>query len=111
MFSRNKTWLGYNKRVTARSAFTLRSHTVIAMVISEGFTELPLCSEQQLRTAVEQTVALGCHDSAAVRHLAAAHQLQHRLVAPLQLGLLAQFDRPLPKVADYDQLLVGGARR
>jgi transposase len=67
--------------------------------------------ERQLRTAVEATIALGCQDSAAVRHLLAASQLQHASVAPLQLGLLARFDRPLPAVTDYDQLLVAGGRR
>ena len=68
--------------------------------------------EGQLRAAVEATLALGCQDSAAVRHLLAAAQLQHRRVAPLQLGLLlARFDRPQPTVIDYDQLLVAGGRR
>ena len=38
--------------------------------------------------------ALGCQDSAAVRHLLAAAQLERMPVAPLQLGLLARFDRP-----------------
>jgi len=27
--------------------------------------------------------------------------------APLEVGVLGQFDRPLPSVASYDQLLVG----
>lgn len=76
-----------------------------------GLLQLGRTQGQQLRRAVETTVALGCHDSAAVRHLMAAAQLQHRPVAPLQLGLLARFDRPLPKVTDYDQLLVGAVRR
>ena len=40
-----------------------------------------------------------------------AAQLERMPVAPLQLGLLARFDRPMPKVTDYDRLLVGGGRR
>jgi transposase len=67
--------------------------------------------EQQLRNAIEATLALGCQDSAAVRHLLVASQLERGPIAPLQLGLLAQFDRPLPTVTDYDRLLVGGGRR
>ena len=67
--------------------------------------------EQRLRTAVEATLALGCQDSAAVRHLVAAGQLERMPVAPLQLGLLARFDRPQPRVTDYDRLLVKGGRR
>ena len=67
--------------------------------------------EQRLRKAVEATLALGCQDSAAVRHLVAAAQLERTPVAPLQLGLLARFDRPKPRVTDYDRLLVTGGRR
>ena len=67
--------------------------------------------EGRLRTAVEATLALGCEDSAAVRHLLAAADLERRPAPPLQLGMLAQFDRPLPAMTDYDQLLVGAGRR
>ena len=67
--------------------------------------------QQQLQGAIEATLALGCQDSAAVRHLLSAAQLERMPVAPLQLGLLARFDRPMPKVTDYDRLLVGGGRR
>ena len=43
-----------------------------------------------------------------MRHLMAAAQLEHQPVAPLQLDLLlSQFDRPLPEVTQYDQLLAG----
>lgn len=67
--------------------------------------------EEQLRRAVEATLALGCQDSAAVRHLLAAAQLERAPAPPLQLGFLAQFDRPQPSVQDYDRLLVGGGGR
>ena len=67
--------------------------------------------QQRLQGAIEATLALGCQDSAAVRHLLAAAQLERMPVAPLQLGLLARFDRPMPKVTDYDRLLVGRGRR
>ena len=67
--------------------------------------------QQRLQGAIEATLALGCQDSAAVRHLLAAAQLERMPVAPLQLGLLARFDRPMPKVTDYERLLVGGGRR
>ena len=40
-----------------------------------------------------------------------AFQLERMPLAPLQLGLLARFDRPMPKVTDYDWLVVGGGRR
>jgi hypothetical protein len=66
--------------------------------------------EGKLRTAIEATLALGGQDSAAVRHLLAAAELERRPVPPLQLGLLAQFDRPLPSLGEYDQLLAGVSR-
>ena len=67
--------------------------------------------EGRLRGAIDAAVALGCQDGAAVRHLVAAAELERQPVAPLQLGLLARFDRPPPSVTEYDRLLVGGGRR
>jgi transposase len=67
--------------------------------------------EERLRRAVDATLALGCEDSAAVRHLLAAAELERQPAPPLQLGMLAQFDRPQPSVVDYDRLLVGAGRR
>lgn len=101
------------------ASFDLLWHGLMQRYGKQGGTRemiglLQLCrthGEQQLRRAIEATVALGCQDSAAVRHLLAASQLERMPVAPLQLGLLAQFDRPMPTVTDYDRLLVGGGRR
>ena len=64
---------------------------------------------EKLRWAVEEALALGCGDSAVVRYLLTAHQLERATPAPLSVGALAAFERPLPVVADYDRLLVGGA--
>ena len=63
--------------------------------------------QEQLRGAVEQALALGCGDSAAIRHLLSAQQLARVCPAPLPIGELAAFERPLPTVSEYDQLLVG----
>jgi transposase len=70
-----------------------------------------------LRGALEQALALGCHDAAAVGHLlasqGAAAELAHArpetltaFAAMVAAGPLAQYDRPLPQVATYDQLLL-----
>ncbi|MBI4321264.1 MAG: IS21 family transposase, partial [Chloroflexi bacterium] len=67
--------------------------------------------QEKLRWAVEEALALGCGDSAAVRYLLTAHQLERVTPAPLSVGVLAAFERPLPAVTDYDQLLVGGPAR
>jgi hypothetical protein len=56
---------------------------------------------------------LGCTDAAAVCHLLAAETLAHARPAPLvDLGMLSQYERPLPDVNAYDHLLVvAGAGR
>jgi transposase len=65
----------------------------------------------RLRAAIEEALALGCTDSAAVRHLVAVPRLVHPAVPALPRPALAQFERPLPAVTDYDQLLVAGGTR
>ena len=64
--------------------------------------------QEKLREAVEGALALGCGDSATVRYLLTAHQLERVSAAPIAVGGLAVYERPLPVVTDYDQLLVGG---
>lgn len=64
--------------------------------------------QDKLRAAIEGALALGCGDSSTVRYLLTAHQLERACVEPLAVGDLAVYERPLPVVSDYDQLLVGG---
>jgi transposase len=66
--------------------------------------------QERLREAVERALHLGCGDAAAVRHLLAAPTLAHPGPADLEIGALARFDRPLPAVGLYDQLLAAGGR-
>jgi transposase len=63
--------------------------------------------QEKLRVAVEGSLAMGSGDSAAVRYLLTAHQLERVTPAPLAIGALSAFERPLPVVTHYDQLLVG----
>ncbi|MGH2461860.1 MAG: IS21 family transposase [Chloroflexota bacterium] len=65
----------------------------------------------RLRAAIEAALALGCQDSAAVQHLMVTPDLTRRTMDPIEFGALAQFERPLPTVDAYDQLLVGGGAR
>lgn len=60
---------------------------------------------ENVRTAVEQAVGLGCADAAAVRHLVEATDLTHACEALIELDSLARFERPLPVMTDYDRLL------
>src|SRR5687767_13419883 len=63
----------------------------------------------RLRVAIETALALGCSDHAAVQHLLTTPDLRREQPAELlDLGPLAQFERPLPAVDAYDQLLAGG---
>lgn len=59
----------------------------------------------RLAGAVAAALRLGCVDVAAVRHLLAAASLQKGVAPRLEVGALARYERPLPTVTAYDQLL------
>jgi hypothetical protein len=65
----------------------------------------------KLLETIEAALALGCTDAAAVRHLLEAGQLKRSPGDALELGELAAFERPLPTVGQYDQLLPAQAAR
>jgi transposase len=58
-----------------------------------------------LQQAVEKALALGCTDAAAVRHLLAATELGRSRTELLELNGLERYERPLPQMNAYDQLL------
>ncbi len=58
-----------------------------------------------LRAAVASAVSLGACDVAAVRYLLTEARLQKARVLPIDVGVLARYDRPMPATADYDTLL------
>ena len=66
----------------------------------------------RLRSAIESALQLGCADAAAVQHLMVTDGLRHqRPSLLLEVGnLLSQYERPLPEMHAYDDLLVGAAR-
>jgi transposase len=61
--------------------------------------------QAKLLGAIDAALVLGCTDEAAVRHLVGAQQLEHARPEAVEVGLLAQFERPLPTLGEYDQLL------
>lgn len=65
-----------------------------------------LQGQQALRRAIEATLALGSHDSAAVRHLLAQSLLERERPATIEVESLAAYERPLPELGAYDRLLV-----
>jgi hypothetical protein len=60
---------------------------------------------ERLRVVVEQALSLGCHDVAAIRHLLVAGQFDRPTIAAIEIGGLARYERPLPVISGYDQLL------
>jgi hypothetical protein len=60
---------------------------------------------ERVRTAVADAIKLGCSDAAAIRQLAGAADLVHARSAIIELGALLRFERPLPVMTDYDELL------
>jgi hypothetical protein len=59
----------------------------------------------RLQLVVEQSLALGCTDAAAVRHLLTATDLCRPRSELLELNGLERYERPLPQMNEYDQLL------
>lgn len=68
-----------------------------------------LHGQAALRGAIDAALVLGCTDEAAVRHLVTAQSLEHARPQAVEVGVLAQFERPLPTVGEYDQLLLAPA--
>jgi hypothetical protein len=58
-----------------------------------------------LRRRIEEVQALGCRDAAAVKHLLQVDRLEHRPVAPIEIGELSCYERPVPQLNHYDALL------
>ena len=54
---------------------------------------------------MEKALALGCTDAAAVRHLLTATELDRPRTELLELNGLERYERPLPLMNEYDQLL------
>jgi transposase len=65
----------------------------------------------RLRQAIETALETGCTDTAAVQHLLQATDLNRPVCEAMDIGSLERYQRPLPMMNEYDQLLgVGGAQ-
>jgi hypothetical protein len=60
---------------------------------------------ERLQQAVEKALALSCTDAAAVRHLLTATELGRPRTELLEWNGLERYERPLPQMNEYDQLL------
>ena len=59
----------------------------------------------RLHAAITSAVSLGACDVAAVRYLLTASALRKATPELIDVGELARYDRPMPTLADYDELL------
>jgi transposase len=59
----------------------------------------------KLRQAVESALEMGSCDVSTVQHLMTAGQLDRARPEPMDVGPLSCYERPLPVLTDYDQLL------
>jgi transposase len=89
-------WQALNAR-HGRQEGTRQMIELLSLGTSEGW--------DHLRAAVEQALALGCQDVAAIRHLLVAGRLAKPAVADIEVGVLARYERPQPVLSSYDQLL------
>ena len=60
---------------------------------------------EPLQQAIEAALKMGCTDAEAVRYLITADQLERPLRPAIEVAALARYDRPLPVMDDYDQLV------
>jgi transposase len=65
----------------------------------------------RLREAIETALATGCTDAAAVEHLFHARDLSRVPCDSIDIGSLERYQRPLPVMNEYDQLLMAGGQR
>jgi transposase len=62
----------------------------------------------KVRQAVESAIHMGCPHLAAVQYLLTADELTRTVPEMVEIGLLERYERPLPVMTGYDQLLSGG---
>jgi transposase len=65
----------------------------------------------RLRVAIETAADAGCTDTAAIEHLLNAETLRRAVCEPMDIGSLERYQRPLPVMNKYDELLLAGGRQ
>ena len=65
---------------------------------------------ERLQRAMESALASGCSDEAAVRYLLTAEGENRPPTEAMEVGWLGRYERPLPVMKEYDELLAEVAR-
>ena len=60
---------------------------------------------ERLEQVVNRALSLECWDASAIRYLLVNDSLKPKRAEPLEVGVLARYERPMPEVMHYDQLL------
>jgi hypothetical protein len=98
----DRLWTELMKR-HGKQAGTRQMINVLALGKQHGY--------DRLRVAVESALDSGSHDVSAVRYLLTAAEQPRTELPVIELGLLERYERPLPMMNEYDQLLtVGGTQ-
>jgi len=92
----DQLWQAMNQRL-GRAEGTLQMINLLDLGKTQGW--------DRLRRTMEQALAMGCHDSAAIQHLLMADSLSKPTVEAVDPGFLARYERPMPVMTAYDQLL------
>jgi transposase len=66
---------------------------------------------EHVRKAIDTALQTGCTDIAAVQHLVHAHHMNRPVCEAMDIGALERYQRPLPVMTEYDQLLAAGDLR
>lgn len=64
-----------------------------------------------LQRAIESALTAGCSDESAVRYLLAIEAENRPPTEAIEVGWLGRYERPLPRIQEYDQLLVAEVAR
>lgn len=92
----DQLWQAMNQRL-GRAEGTRQMIELLTLGKAQGW--------ERLRKTIEQALSLGCQDSAAIRHLLMCDSMSKPAVEPLDPGLLRCYERPMPVMTAYDQLL------
>lgn len=88
------------ERLRARHGKEKGTHAMITVLrLGQEF------GQDRLQAAITTTVTLGACDVGAVRYLLTEARLNKVRAAPIDVGELARYDRPMPSLVDYDMLL------
>jgi hypothetical protein len=65
---------------------------------------------ERLEQVVNRALSLECWDASAIRYLLVNDSVKAKQAEPVEVGVLSRYERPMPEVVHYDQLLAWEGR-